>query len=99
EITAAEIESVAASLDEHGFLDTPKFAERQAAIASEFRRAPTRPATHAGGAYANDSGELRRTMDGYFTAPTGPGPIRPAKGAPVRGLIAPHIDFHRGGPA
>ena len=30
EITPAEIESVALSLDEHGFLDTPSFAARRA---------------------------------------------------------------------
>jgi AmmeMemoRadiSam system protein B len=39
-------------------------------------------------------------MDGYFAAPAGPGPInRRARGTGVRGVIAPHIDFHRGGPA
>ena len=99
-VTAAEIESVVASLDEHGFLDTPRFAERVAEIEAEFRRALTRPASHAGGAYASDPDELRTTMDGYFAPPAGPGPIKArAKGARVRGVIAPHIDFHRGGPA
>ena len=39
-------------------------------------------------------------MDGFFAPPDGPGPINgAATGQPVRGLIAPHIDFHRGGPA
>jgi AmmeMemoRadiSam system protein B len=108
-VTSAEIESVVERLDEHGFLDTPRFAERQAAIEVEFRQAPSRAASHAGGAYASDPGELRSTMDGYFAAPAGPGPIDAraggargrgrARGAPVRGVIAPHIDFHRGGPA
>jgi AmmeMemoRadiSam system protein B len=99
-LTAEEIESVAASLDEHGFLDSPRFAERQAALEAEFRAAPTRPATHAGGAYAGDPDELRRTMDAFFTAPGGPGAVgKRANGAPVRGIIAPHIDYHRGGPA
>ena len=99
-VTAAEIEDVVDSLDEHGFLDSPRFAERQATIEAEFRAAPTRTASHAGGAYASDADDLRRTMDGYFAAPAGPGPIdRRAKGASVRAVIAPHIDFHRGGPA
>jgi AmmeMemoRadiSam system protein B len=99
-VTAAEIEGVVASLDEHGFLDTPRFAERHAAIEAEFRRARTRTASHAGGAYTSEPDELRRTMDGYFAGPAGPGPINGrAKGARVRGVIAPHIDFHRGGPA
>ena len=99
-VTAAEIESVIARLDEHGFLDTPRFAARQAAVEAEFRSAATRPATHAGVAYAGDPDELRHAMDGFFAAPAGPGPINGrARGAPVRGIIAPHIDFHRGGSA
>jgi AmmeMemoRadiSam system protein B len=69
----------------------------------EVREAPLRPATHAGGAYAGDPEALRTQMDGFFDAPDGPGTIRWADGAggapPPRGLIAPHIDFHRGGPA
>ena len=99
-VTAAEIESVVARLDEHGFLDTPRFAERVTAIETEFKRAPTRPASHAGGAYASEPRALRHTMDGYFAAPAGPGPIDGrASDERVRAVIAPHIDFHRGGPA
>jgi MEMO1 family protein len=98
-VTASEIEAVVASLDEHGFLDSPRFAARQAGIEAEFRAAVRRPAIHAGGAYAGDPDELRRTMDGFFTAPGGPGPVAAVPGVPVRGVIAPHIDYHRGGPA
>src|SRR5947207_1417010 len=46
-VTAAEIESVVASLDEHGFLATPRFAARVAEIEAEFRQALTRPAPEA----------------------------------------------------
>jgi AmmeMemoRadiSam system protein B len=97
-VTAAHIESIAASLDEHGFLDSPRFAERVAAIEQEFRDAPTRAAAHAGGAYHAEPKALRQAMDAFFAPPAGPGPIgRPRPGVPVRGVIAPHIDFHRGG--
>ncbi|MBM3219614.1 MAG: AmmeMemoRadiSam system protein B [Candidatus Rokubacteria bacterium] len=110
-VTAAEIEGIVASLDEHGFLDTPRFAERQAALEAEFRAAPTRPASHAGGSYASDPDELRRAMDGFFTTDGGPGAIDRREGtgaggrssarvpapAIVRAVIAPHIDYHRGG--
>ena len=100
-VTSTEIEEIVASLDEHGFLDTPRFAVRQAEVEAAFREAPTRPAAHAGGAYASDGDELRRTMASYFAAPTGPGRVRSRSGGgpAVRGVIAPHIDFHRGGPA
>jgi AmmeMemoRadiSam system protein B len=94
-----QLESLCASLDEHGFLDSPAFAARRQAIEREYLDAPRRPASHAGGAYDDDPAALRATMDGYFTAEGGPGRIDGFSGGGVSGLIAPHIDFHRGGPA
>jgi MEMO1 family protein len=94
-----QLESLCASLDEHGFLDSPAFAARRQAIDREYLDAPRRPASHAGGAYDDDPRTLRTMMDGFFTAEGGPGPMNGFQGGGVRGLIAPHIDFHRGGPA
>lgn len=100
-VPRADIDAIVATLDEHGFLDSPRFAARRRKIEREFLSAPARPASHAGGAYAAEPESLRSTMDGYFAPPAGPGPIdrrsRPA--GTVKALIAPHIDFHRGGPA
>jgi len=99
-VTREHIEKLIAALDEHGFLDSPAFAERRASIDRAFLDAPSRPASHAGGAYADDPTALRAAMDGFFTSPDGPGAIGiPNGGPPVRALVAPHIDFHRGGPA
>lgn len=100
-VPRADIEAIVATLDEHGFLDSPRFAARRRAIEEEFLSAPVRPASHAGGAYASEPATLRRAMDGYFAPPAGPGHLNGTAGASqaVRGLIAPHIDFHRGGPA
>jgi AmmeMemoRadiSam system protein B len=100
-VTSEEIEQVVANLDEHGFLDTPRFAERLAAVEAHFRGADVRAAAHAGGAYAGDPDELRGAMDAFFEPPAGPGAIARTDGhaARVTGVIAPHIDFHRGGPA
>ncbi len=96
-----QIEEIAEALDHQGFLDSPGFAERRAVIDGSFLASPTRPAAHAGGAYALDAVELHTTLDGFFAPPDGPGPIdgERAAGPEVRGVIAPHIDFHRGGPA
>ena len=94
------IEELIAQLDEHGFMESPGFAARRAAIDGRFLEAATRPASHAGGAYPADADELRRTMDACFEPPEGAGRGVPPEGArPVRGLIAPHIDIHRGGAA
>ena len=96
-----QIEEIAEALDEQGFLDSPSFADRRAVIDASFLAAPTRPAAHAGGAYAGEAGELRAALDGFFALPDGPGPIdgSPRAAPEVRGLIAPHIDYHRGGHA
>lgn len=101
-IRQEQIEAAIDILDQHGFLESERFAERRAALDGAYLASPTRPARHAGGAYAGEADDLRRSVDAFFTAPTGPGPIGspPAlEGGPVKGVIAPHIDFHRGGPA
>jgi hypothetical protein len=98
-VERAHIETLVAALDEHGFLDSAAFAARRAAIDRGFLDGPSRPAQHAGGAYAGEAEELRASMDAFFAAPAGPGPIAAFRGGGVRGLVAPHIDFHRGGPA
>ena len=96
-----QIEEIAEALDEQGFLESPRFADRRAVIDGSFLASPTRPAAHAGGAYAGDAADLRGMLEGFFTPPDGPGPIDRARAAEpeVRGVIAPHIDYHRGGPA
>jgi MEMO1 family protein len=99
-VPRAQIETLIEGLDEHGFMESERFAERRAAIDGEFLASPVRPASHAGGAYAADPDELSATMGAFFTHPEGPGAIEwsaPLGG--ITGAIAPHIDFHRGGPA
>ena len=100
-VPRAQLESLIDGLDEHGFMESERFAGRRAAIEGEFLAAPIRPASHAGGAYPAEPDELRLTMDGFFAHVEGPGPIEwPAEPAhAIAGAIAPHIDFHRGGPA
>ena len=96
--SAEQIAAVVQSLDEGGFLDSPRFAERRRAVEEAFRASPVRPAAHAGGAYAGEPGALAAQIEAFFTHAEGPGRDRAgARGGP-RGLIAPHIDFHRGGP-
>jgi AmmeMemoRadiSam system protein B len=100
-IDSAQIRELAGALDAHGFLDSAAFAARRARIDGAFLEQPRRPAAHAGGAYPDDPQALRAMMDAFFAPPAGPGPI--ASGAPdaprVSALVAPHIDFHRGGAA
>jgi AmmeMemoRadiSam system protein B len=108
--TAEQIAAVARSLDDHGFLDSARFAERRRAIEAEFLASPVRPAAHAGGAYAGEPGALAAQIAAFFAradghgvdaaphAPPTSGLASPPHRPGIRGLIAPHIDFHRGGP-
>jgi len=93
------LENLVKQLDEHHYLNSASFRIYYDSLVREFRRSPTRPARHAGTAYEGNESALRRQLDGFFTCPDGPGPIAaPDVSQPVRGLIAPHIDFRRGGP-
>jgi MEMO1 family protein len=99
--TAEQIMTVIEGLDESGFLDSERFAARRQAIEEAFRLSPVRPAAHAGGAYPGEPESLTRQIASFFDHADGPGtqpPIVPAGATAVRGLLAPHIDFHRGGP-
>jgi len=100
--SAEQIGTLIESLDEAGFLDSERFEARRRSIDDSFRLNPVRPAVHAGGAYAGEADALAAQIDGFFVHPEGPGaPKNPATGgssATLRGLVAPHIDFHRGGP-
>ncbi len=98
-----QIATVAQGLDEHGFLDGERFAERRRAVETAFRESPVRPAAHAGGAYAGEPAALAAQIDGFFAHADGPGVTALSETStdghpPLRGLIAPHVDFHRGGP-
>ena len=100
--TAEQIGRLVESLDEAGFLESERFQARRRSLEERFRHSPVRPAVHAGGAYAGDATQLTAQIEGFFTHPEGPGAPRAlapqGPSSTLRGLIAPHIDFHRGGP-
>lgn len=86
-------------LDQHHYLYTERFLEHQTAIIEEFGRLAVRPAAHAGAVYGKDSQKLTAQIEQYFQSPKGPG--KPVQGYDRRvpnAIVAPHIDFHRGGP-
>ena len=95
-----ELKTFVDMLDEHYYLQSERFQKHQDFVVEEFRRLPTRPAAHVGGVYQADPVELVKQLDGFFTAAQGPGlPERQMRAPTPRAIVAPHIDFHRGGPA
>lgn len=97
-IAPDELTTFVEQLERANLLDSPRFREAQVRVVARFRAGPTRPAVHAGGAYPGEPAALRDFLESRYLAPGGPGAVpgpvtRPSR----RGLIAPHIDLHRGG--
>ena len=101
-LSEEDIAKVVEHLDEHGFLLTERFDALRAEAVRAFAGERVRAATLAGAAYPENPDELRAFLDGLCAQDSGRG-ARPQQGGHnaglVRCLIAPHIDYERGGEA
>jgi AmmeMemoRadiSam system protein B len=98
-----DLDRIIADLDAHLLLDTPRLEARRLEIEEAYRTAPCRSLAHAGISYPADRDALRARLQAYMddasaTLPGGAA-ARPAGANGLRGLLAPHIDFQRGGPS
>ena len=92
-----EVEEFIATLDQHYFLEGDRFTEHQQRLEEEFRQAATRLAFLAGRSYPPDGSALGQMLEQMLQHPEGPaGTPHPVRD-PIHALIAPHIDFMRGG--
>jgi hypothetical protein len=99
-LESAELNGFIDMLDQNYFLQTERFERFRNQVLLEFRRLPSRAPAHVGGVYKADPAELTIQIDGYFSASEGPGSPSLERFATVpKAIVAPHIDFHRGGPA
>jgi hypothetical protein len=101
-IAAAHLTRLVADLDAAYLLDGRRFRAHRQEEMARYLAAPVRPAAHAGTAYAEDPEALRRQLAGFYTDPKGPGaakPSAPTGGRRLCGIVSPHIDPLRGGPA
>ena len=98
-IERSQVDDLLRSLDDALLLDSERFRQHRMARIQDYRAASVRPAAHAGASYPDDPTELRLMIDGFFTDPGGPGVPEQPNGAVLNGLVAPHVDFGRGGPA
>lgn len=96
-VTSEQIETLVSSLDEALLLDSERYREHKAEIEDAYRRETRRPSALAGSSYPESPEALRLLIDSFFTDQTGPQDA-PRSDAPVSALVAPHIDFGRGGP-
>jgi AmmeMemoRadiSam system protein B len=95
----SELRDFIDTLDQNYYLQTDRFASYRDSVLDEFRRLPVRSAAHVGGVYQPDPAGLKAQIDAFFDPPHGPGLPASSNGrAAPRAIVAPHIDFHRGGP-
>jgi len=97
DISVELVRKLADELDEALFLDSPTYHRARANVERDFATAPIRKAAHAGGAYSNEAGDLRKYLDEkcLARATTSIGELN-GHGAHIVGLVAPHIDPWRG---
>jgi AmmeMemoRadiSam system protein B len=98
----ADVEQVVRRLDEAYLLAGARFDRYHRQQIEAYSSSPVRPASHAGGAYPEDPQALREQLAECFTCSDGPGAIGSGaipNGPPLCGIVSPHIDLRRGGPA
>lgn len=101
-LTSEEINGLVSALDEALFLEGDRYEAALRQKRADYLANPLRPAALAGASYPDDPEELSAFLDTFWEHPGGPdGPPDAAAGSgqPLRGLVAPHIDFQRGGAA
>ena len=97
-----DIAGLAVELDKQHLLENENFIKFRDQSILDFKNAKVRPAFLAGKSYPDDMMELQNLMASFYLAESGPGlPKLDEKSSRkrVRGMIAPHIDLVKGGPA
>ncbi|MBU0754280.1 MAG: AmmeMemoRadiSam system protein B, partial [Planctomycetes bacterium] len=94
-ILSDQIEELIALLDKIGFMEGEAFQRRLHDAIVDYRNCPVRPSALAGQAYPEDPKEIRAMINGFFDGL--PSSSSPKKGGRLAGIVAPHIDLHRGG--
>jgi len=98
-IYSDKIEEIIDQLDAHLLLDSERFRDALEKEKRDFRLSHIREAAFAGTSYDSDPMTLRGRIESYFSPSDGPGkPRMENPSGALRGVIAPHIDFQRGGP-
>lgn len=98
-LMSADLDRVVKDLDDHFFLEGERFQKRLEELKQLYRQEPVRQPACAGSTYPDDPDGLRAYLKNLFETPGIPEKRDPGDARRrIRGLIAPHIDFQRGGP-
>jgi AmmeMemoRadiSam system protein B len=93
-----KLEDLIAQLDACHLLENLHFQDYLRRLHEDFKQAATREAMFAGKGYEANPARLKATIQSYFTEKDGPGlPNKSGQKKATKGIVAPHIDFARGG--
>ncbi len=95
-----ELKTIVEDLDKNLLLESKRVSDKRNAIIEEFSRLPNRPSRFAGLSYAKEPDDLRKELSAFYDAAGGagqPGTNTESNAGEVSAIIAPHIDFPRGG--
>ncbi|HEV3138736.1 MAG TPA: AmmeMemoRadiSam system protein B [Pirellulales bacterium] len=98
-----DLQQLVIELDNRYYLDTERFRSRWKLEIERYLNSEIRHSAHSGRAYAGEPEALRKQLAALFTCETGPGAPAECPDALLSnrlcGVLSPHIDLHRGGPA
>jgi MEMO1 family protein len=102
-LPSEDLERIVRELDAHGLLDSTGLSARRRAVAEAYRAAPHRGMAHAGTGYPAEAGACAAALARYLGSADAADKRAASawphvRGTSPRGILAPHIDFHRGGP-
>jgi AmmeMemoRadiSam system protein B len=93
-----KIKEIISQLEENLFLEGDRFQKALRQKEETFKQASVREAAFVGKSYEGDPDRLKVQLEGYFSGSDGPGvPGERGGGNGLRGVVAPHVDFQRGG--
>jgi AmmeMemoRadiSam system protein B len=93
-----KIQEIINQLEENLFLEGDQFQKALRLREEMFKQASVREAAFVGKSYEGDPDRLKVQLGGYFSGSDGPGALGNRAGVSgLRGVVAPHIDFQRGG--
>jgi hypothetical protein len=93
-----KLEEIIDQLDENLLLENGRFQQVLKEIEDRFKKAPVREAAFPGKSYEAHPESLKAQLGGYFRDSDGPGTLGDrAATHRLKAVIAPHIDFQRGG--
>jgi len=93
DVTPEEIESVVRDLDRYLLLESAPVHAKRREAADAFAAFPSRPLQFVDGT----ADEVSTRLGDFYRNEGGSGTIGAAREEPLAGILAPHIDFNRGG--